>query len=397
MTTEIEFSVMEASAVGLQPLLDDFEAQHHIQVRLHVMQWDRAWSDLVKFALYNDGPDVSEVGSTWLGDLVAVNSVVALNDYDPGRRINAAAFLPLAWWNCQLVGQPQIVWAVPWVTGARLIVFRRPLLAQAGKDEREAFGTAEQLALTLEQLQASGVQTPWTVPTGLTHTSLLNVASWVWWAGGDFITPDGKQVLFNHHLARAGLSAYFALGRYLTPAVRHLTGLEPDHQFLRDANTALTISGPWLFKAAREHYPGLSEELGVALPPGPSFVGGSHLVMWKHSRQPEAALELIHFLAQPEVQAVHSEHVGLLPARVEALALPPFATDPFWQMAIRGLKTGRSFPVTRSWGLMEDRLTTELSRIWEAVLADPGLDLEAAIARRFAPLAQRLDLVLGGS
>jgi multiple sugar transport system substrate-binding protein len=397
MTIEIEFSVMEASAVGLQPLLDEFESMTHIHVRLNVMVWDRAWSNLVKYALYNDGPDVSEVGSTWLGDLVAVNSVMALKDYDPDRRLPAAAFVPVAWQTCQLVGQPQMAWAVPWVTGARLIVFRRALLAQAGVDEKKAFNTTEQLAQTLERLQACGVQIPWTVPTGLTHTTLLNVASWVWGAGGDFITPDGKEVLFNHPEAQAGMCAYFSLGRHLPPPVQHLTGLEPDHQFLHDPHTAMTISGPWVFGAAREQYFGTYEQLGVALPPGPSFVGGSHLVMWKHSRNQKAALELIHFLSQPSVQVVHSQQVGLLPARVEALAMAPFATDPFWQMAIRGLKTGRSFPMTRSWGLIEDRLTTEFSRIWEGVWADPSQDIAAVIARRLVPLAQRLELVLGGS
>ena len=63
--------------------------------------------------------------------------------------------------------------------------------------------------------------------------------------------------------------------------------------------------------------------------------------------------------------------------------------------AIRGLKTGRSFPVTRSWGLMEDRLTRELKALWDEVLADPALDIESAIARHLEPLAMRLDLVLG--
>jgi multiple sugar transport system substrate-binding protein len=396
MTVEIEFSVMEASAVGLQPLLDEFEAMSHIHVRLNVMVWDQAWSNLVKFALYNDGPDVSEVGSTWLGDLVAVNAVMPLRDYDPDRRINDAAFVPLAWQNCQLAGKPQ-VWAVPWMTGARLIVFRRALLAQAGIDEKAAFTTPEKFGQTLERLQIRGVQTPWTVPTGLTHTTLHNVASWVWGTGGDFITSDGKEVLFNHPQARAGISAYFALGRYLAPPVQHLTGLEPDQQFMNDPNTAMTISGAWVFKEAREHSFGTCDQLGVALPPGPAFVGGSHLVTWKHTRNREAALELIHFLSQPSVQVVHGQQIGLLPARVEALAMVPFATDPFWQVAVRGLKTGRSFPMTRSWGLMEDRLTTELSRLWGEILTTPDLNLDVAIARRFGPLAQRLELVLGGS
>jgi hypothetical protein len=64
-------------------------------------------------------------------------------------------------------------------------------------------------------------------------------------------------------------------------------------------------------------------------------------------------------------------------------------------MAITGLKSGRTFPVTRSWGLMEDRLTTALSVLWADALAQPNADLEALILKRLEPLAQRLDLVLG--
>jgi len=44
---------------------------------------------------------------------------------------------------------------------------------------------------------------------------------------------------------------------------------------------------------------------------------------------------------------------------------------------------------------MEDRLTRELTALWADVLADPALDLEAAIGKRLEPLAMRLDLVLG--
>lgn len=62
--------------------------------------------------------------------------------------------------------------------------------------------------------------------------------------GRDFITPDGKRTLFSQPEARTGLRQYFALGRYLAPAVRRLTGLQPDQQFLADPGTAMTISGP---------------------------------------------------------------------------------------------------------------------------------------------------------
>lgn len=106
-------------------------------------------------------------------------------------------------------------------------------------------------------------------------------------------------------------------------------------------------------------------------------------------------LALVRFLSEARTQIAYGQVVGLLPTRLDALTGAPLAGDAWWQLAIHGLKTGRSFPVTRSWGLMEDRLTRALKALWDEVLADPNLELEAAIARHLVPLAMRLDLVLG--
>ncbi len=391
MTQELEFSIMADSPANIQPLLDQFEAEHHIHVRLRLLSWDAAWSDLVKVALYSDGPDVSEIGSTWLGDLIAMNALRSFDEAELSALGKASAFLPSAWRGVRLVGQTE-VWAIPWFTGARLLFYRRNLLQQVGVDERAAFQTAEQFDDTLSRLQAAGIAVPWTVPTGITHTTLLNAASWVWGAGGDFITPEGKGTLFSRPQARAGLRAYFALGRFLAPSIRHLNGLQPDTQFLQHPDTAATISGPWLFRQARAE---LKAQMGVALPPGASFVGGSHLVVWKHTARSEAALKLIRFLIGTPAQVAYCRRVGLLPAALDALTTPPYSTNPVWQLVIEGVKTGRSFPVTRSWGLMEDRLTGVLGALWAEVFNTPSLDLGAAIAKRLEPLAKRLDLVLG--
>jgi multiple sugar transport system substrate-binding protein len=392
---EIELSLMAGEAGAIQPLLDQFQADQRVRVRLRLLAWDTAWSDLVKVGLYSDGPDVSEIGSTWLGDLVAMNALRPFEARDLALLGEAAAFLPTTWLGTRLIGDPQH-WAIPWLTGARLLYYRRDLLARAGVDEAGAFASPEALEQTLARLADSGAAVPWTVPTGPTHTTLLNVASWVWGAGGDFISPDGKRTYFSQPEAQAGLRAYFGLGRFLAPEVRHLTGLQPDDQFLQSPETAVTLSGPWLLGAAQAAaHADLRGQLGVALPPGPSFVGGSHLVVWKHSRQAEAAVRLVAFLSQREPQLAYSQAVGLIPTRLEALSAPPFATHPLWQLAIRGLRTGRSFLVTRSWGLMEDRLTTALAGLWGDVLKDPDADLQALIGRRLEPLAKRLDLVLG--
>ena len=283
------------------------------------------------------------------------------------------------------------VWAIPWLVGARLVFFRRDLLLRTGLDEDEAFASAESFERTLHLLQEHHVPTPWIAPTVHTHTTLLNAASWVWAAGGDFISPDGKHVLFAQHQAIAGLRNYFALGRYIPLALRQIGALQPDTQFLQHDDTAVTIGGPWLFNfltdAARDN-------VGLALPPGAPMLGGSHLVIWKHSRKQDAALKLIRFLTQTEVQVKYARRIGLLPAVVEALDEEPFTTDRLWRSAVQAVKVGRAVPITPSWGLTEDRLATEFAAVWQAFFDQPTLDLVAVLARRLEPLARRLDQLL---
>jgi multiple sugar transport system substrate-binding protein len=390
MTTEIELSIQAPDADLIQPLLTEFEAKHHIQVKLRLLTWDAAWSELVKVALYSDGPDISEVGSTWLGDLTAMGALHAFQPDEITQLGRASRFLPAAWQGCQLTGRPE-VWAIPWLVGARLVFFRRDLLLRTGVDEDEAFASAESFERTLHLLQEHHVPTPWNVPTTHTHTTLLNAASWVWAAGGDFITPDGKQVLFARHQAIAGLRNYFALGRYIPPAHRQIGTLHPDTQFLQHDDTAVTIGGPWLFNfltgAARDN-------VGLALPPGAPMLGGSHLVIWKHSRKQDAALKLIRFLTQTEVQVKYARRIGLLPAVVEALSEGPFTTDRLWRSAVQAVKAGRVVPITPSWGLMEDRLATEFAAVWQVFFDQPALDLITVLTRRLEPLARRLDQLL---
>jgi multiple sugar transport system substrate-binding protein len=325
--------------------------------------------------------------------MVAMN---ALHEFTSGEIQSlggAGTFLPSAWGNTHLFGQTE-TWAIPWVTGVRLLFYRRSLLQQAGVDEAKAFQSAQCLAEALNHLHTNGVPNPWTVPTGFTHTTLLNAASWVWEAGGDFLNATARHSVFSQPAARAGLRAYFALGRYIPPAAQHLNGLRPDRFFLDNARTAMTMSGPWLLAQAS---PELKADLGAALHPGALFVGGSNLVVWRHSPHAEAAIRLIRFLTRPEAQKQYCQRVGLLPVTHAATALPPFSTEPIWQLSSKGLKAGRAFPITRSWGLMEDRLASSFAAIWADAFKTPDPDLDAIISRHLEPLARRLDLVLGQS
>ncbi len=385
---------MAPNGEGIQPLLDQFEAETGIHVRLRLLSWDAAFSMFVRSALYNDSPDVSELGTTWVGDLIGMNALRPFHTAEIAALGKRETFLPQAWRSVAFhtAGRPnERVWSIPWLAGARLIYYRKDLLEQSGIDAREAFSSIPQLSTTIQRLSESGVRVPWTVPTGYTHTTLHNISSWIWGAGGDFLSADNKRMKLIEPSALNGMREYFALSRYLAPEVRGLNGLEPDDYMLKQAGTAATISGPWLFSKIQSSQ---NENIGIALPPGPSFVGGSNLIVWKTARHPEAAFKLVHFLTQKQAQIQYAQTIGLLPARQAAIEAEPFASDPNWQTVVRGIDSGRSYPAIRLWGLIEDRLTTAFNAVWLDLLANPQANVREVLLKHLEPLIERLNELL---
>lgn len=63
----IEFSIFDHGPEAVELMgstLAKFERQHRIHMNLEVIPYQGAWARMVQIALYNDGPAVSEIGST---------------------------------------------------------------------------------------------------------------------------------------------------------------------------------------------------------------------------------------------------------------------------------------------------------------------------------------------
>lgn len=396
---ELELTIMSRgpeTAQRVQQLLAPFATRHRVKIHVNVLSWETAWAELVKTALYGHGPDVSEIGSTWVGNLMGMNALRPFAAAEVATLGGEAAFLRSAWQSGQVAHTSQL-WAVPWLADTRVIYYRRDWLARAGVDEADAFGTAAQLEQTLAKLLASGYEHSWAVPTLPTLNTLHNIVSWVWGAGGDFISPDGRHVLFNQPSALAGFRAYFDLHRYLAGPTRRI-GPGDSNQLFRRGGAGVILSGPWTMNrllVESESDGDVRANFGVALPPGDSFVGGSHLVIWKHTHQARLALELIQFLTSQAAQTTYIQmDPELLPVRYDSLDASPLAQHAGYQLLRTGVRFGRSFPALARWGLVEDKLASALNDIWAETLANPAVDLEAVLQRKLEPLAKRLEYTL---
>src|SRR5512136_861613 len=389
---ELEFSITPAELGDLydefQIALAEFEARTRIQVRLHPIASQAALDELTGFAMYKKGPDVSQIGSTWLEGLAEMDALRPFSAEETQALGDPADFVPAAWKSATLPGRPEMS-AVPWLADVRVLFYRRDILKQAGIDEQVAFQTPEALEQTLAQLRASGVDIPWVVPTQHSWRTVHTAASWVWGAGGDLLSANGKQILFNQPKALAGFRAYFALGRYLADEARGLTDTESDKLF-QAGKAAVTMSGPWLLAMPPE----LVAKVGITSPPGIPFVGGSHLVVWKYSHLAREAVQLVQFLTGLRFQQ-SCKPGGLLPVRLAALDVLNTSSGEVGAYLQQSLAKGRSFPSVYLWVVIEARLADALAAAWEEVLETPDPKWDVILDDRLNRLAQRLSLTLG--
>lgn len=148
------------------------------------------------------------------------------------------------------------------------------------------------------------------------------------------------------------------------------------------------------FLQQRQAQPEETKEWGVTFATSVPFVGGSNLTIWKHCRQEQAALKLVSFLTAQHTQSTYCSPSGLLPVRLETLASPDFANDAALVHVTRGLRSGRSFPAIRLWGLIESKLADALAQIWKEILDSSAPEIDALLDKHLLPVARSLNRTL---
>ncbi|MBN1260657.1 MAG: extracellular solute-binding protein [Anaerolineae bacterium] len=389
----LEFSMIGSDTdemTSVQAFVEQFAIRQRVPVRTHSLTWNKARERLRQVALYEERLDVSQIGSTWLRDFVTMRAVRPFMPEEV-RQIGAPEdFVPAIWESVSLP-HDTTVWGIPWILDTRILFYRRDLLAGAGIDERTAFNTPQALLETLAALQAHGVAIPWVIPTQTLWRTLHTVASWLWGSGSDFVSPDGRRFLFAEPPALESFSAFFGTARYLTQEARGLSDSESDACFMQ-GKAAVTISTPWLLSMDEARL----VNVGIASPPGPAFVGGSHLLIWKHSHHPKQALQLVRYLAGPEIQNYRSFHVWQLPARLSALDVVDTPSREFSRYLRHILRNGRTFITPPLWAIVEERLAQTFAEIWTDVLALPDITdsaLHAILEQHLDGLVRRLAIM----
>lgn len=395
---EIELSTM---ITGNALNLAGFEERIHVRTRHRQFDWATGWNNILQISLYQNGPDVSEVGSTWLDNIKGMRALRPLNIAEVNALGGEEAFVPNAW-TADIVapldtrmGEQRGVTSIPWTIDTRIFYYRRDLFARAGISEAEAFTTPEAVYDTLSRLQAGGIRYPLGLVTG--GLAVHHLASWVWGRGGRFRSPDFHKIDLVEPEARRGMLDFFRLHRFIDPETVGMKQDQTDQLFFQ-GRLAVMMNGQWAMHSIKERRPGIVpavlENTGYAPPPGVPFVGSTHLLIWRHTLYDNEAMHLIAYLTSPPVLDNIFRTTSTFPARLSALNAAPFINDRDYQMVIDCLHCGRTFRSARLWAGIESRLNLFCYQLWEDLFANPTLDLEMEIEHRVQDLANRLEKTL---
>jgi multiple sugar transport system substrate-binding protein len=393
----------------IEETLSGFEAETGLSVHVTVLDWGEAWSRISAGIDKAHGPDVLQLGSTWVSRLASQGKLAPLDD--SADVINPQRFLPAAWKSTGIEGD-NTIYAVPWLLDVRVLVGNRRLLAEQGITASDV-ATVEGFRRTLAKLRAAHPTRagesvyPFAIPGKRDWNLPHNLAPWIWSQGGDFIgRVDGRWR--SRLLDRAtviGLRTYigFVLDGLVNPisvredntrvSARFVHGEQvfavPPSEVILQSRVPASMGGTRSLRAGQDGV------VTFPIPAGPAgsvaFVGGTDLAIPMIQAKNRDAIKLLLFLTRADNIEKYAGPIGF-PADRQVLRAR--GKDPLYADLAAQVENGRSYPGLPDWGKVEVLLVEMLGAVWTLIDA-AGADGERELYQILVDTSARIDKLLG--
>jgi multiple sugar transport system substrate-binding protein len=379
----------------MEKTLQPFTQKTGIKVNVELVGWDVQFDRIRNAAVSGEGPDVTQAGTTQVPFFAALGGFEDLT----GRvkDIGGEAAYPEGVWNTTKIAGQDGVFAAPWFTEARAIYYRKDVLEKAGVDPATAFSNWDNFRATLQaikdkvpKIDGKNIE-PFGQPGKKAFDLVHHVMPFVWDAGGAELSDDLKTSTINSPQAQQGVEYFAGLLKdgLMDKSQLERDGTQVESQF-KGGKIATWIGGPWTLQSAgrtddKNWVDSARNNVGIApMPQGPesqayTFVGGSNLMMFKSSKNKDAAWELVKFLSQDQVQTDYANLMGMFPARKEAQSKVGEQDDNHKQF-FAAIQQGRTYAPIPQWGQIENAYKTRFGNILDSA-AGQGKPYSSAVVK----------------
>ncbi|WP_413526637.1 sugar ABC transporter substrate-binding protein [Marinilactibacillus psychrotolerans] len=353
----------------VQPIFDAYTEETGIEVDLQSIPWSAAHDRLLTAVASGEGPDVVQMGSTYMAEFTDAGALLDISDYiESSDALSPENFFE---GNVATTMFDDNYYGVPWYTETRALYYRTDLLEEVGYPEgpsnwEELYDAAVKLSERGDNMYGFDInlkeQTFGPMFAKQNGSEIINEAGEPVLNEPEFV----EAIEYLHSFVEAGATANQDLG------------IEMSQSFGGDGIVPMFISGPWSITAIEDQTTDIEGKWDIrTLPEGPvsnvSNTGGANLAVWSSSDHPDEAMDLIEHMVSVDSLMTYYDTTSSLPALVEAWEEEPFQDE---KIAVFGeqLENSEHMPLIEGW----DRMSQAYLSSFEEIMVG-GADIQETL------------------
>jgi multiple sugar transport system substrate-binding protein len=371
----------------LEERLADFKKETGIEAKVVVLDWGEAWSRITQALEAGTGPDVLQLGSTWVSHFASLGYLAPLNPYSSA--INPERFMATSWSTTQIDGDTSF-YAIPWFVDIRVLMANRHWIEAQDIKPSELTTISGFRKALLKLRKARLVRDdatpiyPFAFPGKSDWNIIHNFAPWIWSQDGEFIRKvDGQwrsQLLEKNTVQGIRLYIGFVLDSLMNSNALKENSAQVTARFNNGEQVFSINTSEVIMQTRVSEVDGgtLNSRIGqeglltYPIPAGPggsiAFVGGSNLALPMSKAKDRNALKLLLFLTRADNLDKYTKKIGFLPP--DRSVLQVWAQDSLYRILVEQAENGRVYPNIPNWGEIETMLVEMFSAVW--TLLDAG-------------------------
>lgn len=324
----------------LPKMAEKFEKETGIKVKIQAIPWANAHDKLLTAVASKSGPDVLQMGTTWMAEFQEAGALSDMEKYiEEYDNLKPDNFFD---GSVETTKFNNSYFGIPWAAETRVLFYRTDILEKVGYKEPPK--TWDELKDVAKKLSERGKDM-----YGINIDPKEQTLGFMFARqnGSELISKEGKP-LFNQ---KPFVEAVEYLNDFIQDgsAPKQDLGMDVSQTFSGDAIVPIFISGPWMVKAVNDTVPDVDGKWKTAVLPKKenniSSLGGSNLTIFEYSKNKDNAAKFIEFMSRPENQVEWEELTNALPTVKSVWDDDRFKNDEFISVFGEQLKESLPMPM----------------------------------------------------
>lgn len=349
---------MGEEAKTLPKMAEEFEKENpDIDVKVQAIPWDQAHDKLLTAVASKQGPDVVQMGTSWIPEFASANALMDLTEYtNQYPELAADNFFE---GSVETTKYDDKVVGVPWYVDTRVLYYRTDLLEEVGY--KEAPKTWDELRDAAKKLNDRGDD-----KYGISIDTNEQSLSFMLARQNGSKLIEGNKAYFNEPEfveAVEYMNSFFKDGSAPVDL-----GLDIIQAFKGEGILPMFISGPWMVKLINDQAPELEGKWATAVLPAKdtntSILGGSDLSVFQYTKNKEEALKFLAYMSKPETQIKWLELTNTLPANKESWNDKQLQENQYYKVFGDQLENAQPMPVIKPFEKIAQDFLTRFEKIY---------------------------------